>query len=289
MRIPVEEFNLGLFVDQINDFIRRMEPTEETYGLVYVDRFEGVPVYQLGPAPEAGTAALGVLDEMQAVFFPFGFNDGNWLTCADGISYGVWFIDDPAAKLVFSASYIGYLVRIKDGHVLINGALSRPGEKIELLLDSGFFEKPLGTYILGFKYQKEIPTDKCDICGCAEGDLHQLGCLREWCPFCGGQLASCQCYDELFPATPEDAFEFTEDDERWVQALEDKGRRPNIWWPNICIKCGKLWPEMFHVSQEDWEKYVDPRQRNEILCRDCFLEIKRRIDCAEELWGYHDY
>ena len=28
-------------------------------------------------------------------------------------------------------------------------------------------------------------------CGASEGELHKLGCDREHCPFCGGQLIFC--------------------------------------------------------------------------------------------------
>jgi len=39
-------------------------------------------------------------------------------------------------------------------------------------------------------------TDKhpyCFECGAFEGELHELGCDNERCPYCGGQLVACLC------------------------------------------------------------------------------------------------
>ncbi len=38
----------------------------------------------------------------------------------------------------------------------------------------------------------------CHDCGCKEGEIHKFGCDMERCPFCHGQLLSCDCrYTEL--------------------------------------------------------------------------------------------
>ena len=40
----------------------------------------------------------------------------------------------------------------------------------------------------------------CHDCGAKEGELHKYGCDMERCPFCGGQLFSCNCaYEKLGP------------------------------------------------------------------------------------------
>lgn len=124
----------------------------------------------------------------------------------------------------------------------------------------------------------------CHDCGCQEGDLHGLGCDMESCPFCGGQLISCDCvYDQLgIDAGPGTwAFEhgLTEEQEKqWLALLEKKGRIPYIQWPNLCAYCGKLWPEMFHVPKEEWERYIEPAKRREIVCRQCYDRIKELIN-----------
>ena len=68
----------------------------------------------------------------------------------------------------------------------------------------------------------------------------------------------------------------------WLEMLEDKGRLPYIVYPNMCCRCGKLWPEMFKVPDEEWAKYVEPAERDKMLCRGCFDEIKRLIDSNSE-------
>ncbi len=39
---------------------------------------------------------------------------------------------------------------------------------------------------------------RCPVCQVVEGELHLLGCVVEVCPWCGGQLTSCNCsFDQL--------------------------------------------------------------------------------------------
>ena len=48
--------------------------------------------------------------------------------------------------------------------------------------------------------------------------------------------------------------------------LKDKGLIPFIEYPNMCAKCGELWPEMFRVSDAEWRRYIEPSQRDKMLC-----------------------
>lgn len=138
---------------------------------------------------------------------------------------------------------------------------------------------------------KEIYT--CHDCGVSEGEIHHLGCDMERCPFCGKQLISCDCcyeklnlidkrkynYDTAY--LPIEIYENGLNDEQekqWIMILENKGRVPYILYPNICVRCGMLWPEMFHVSDEEWNRYIQINARNEMICRPCYDEIKDLID-----------
>jgi len=66
--------------------------------------------------------------------------------------------------------------------------------------------------------------------------------------------------------------------ERWEDALNRKGRVPFIEYPNVCARCGVLWPEFFRVPDGEWERYIQIDMRNQVICRPCFDEIKRLID-----------
>lgn len=116
----------------------------------------------------------------------------------------------------------------------------------------------------------------CHDCGCEEGQIHKFGCDMEQCPFCGGQLISCGCmYKQLGIKSQTHT---TEHEEQWLTILEEKGRVPYIVWPIICNRCGKLWPEMFRVSDEEWKKYIQISERGCLVCRSCFDKIKHLIE-----------
>ncbi len=122
--------------------------------------------------------------------------------------------------------------------------------------------------------------DTCHDCGRQEGELHERACAGERCPFCGGQLISCDCVYKILriDCTPDTwAYEngFTENQsEAWEATLALKGRVPYILFPNLCAYCGKMWPEMFHVSEEEWQRYIPIKARCKILCRPCYEWIK---------------
>ena len=65
---------------------------------------------------------------------------------------------------------------------------------------------------------------------------------------------------------------------QWERTLNDKGRVPFIIYPNMCAKCGKLWPEMFSVPDKEWERYVEKGERDKMLCKLCYDQIKIWID-----------
>ena len=61
-----------------------------------------------------------------------------------------------------------------------------------------------------------------------------------------------------------------------------KERVPFILYPNLCAKCGTLWPEMFMVPNEEWKRYIEPRMRGKILCEPCYRQIKKWIRAAQK-------
>ena len=85
-----------------------------------------------------------------------------------------------------------------------------------------------------------VKRERCGDCHALEGEYHELGCDLERCPFCGGQLISCDCCYEILnidgsPGTRVYEFGITpEQRKQWERALNDKGRVPFIMYPNMC-------------------------------------------------------
>lgn len=77
----------------------------------------------------------------------------------------------------------------------------------------------------------------CGDCGAKPGELHELFCTKETCPFCGGQLVSCRCIHRELNLTEEESTavdEYIDDsvepllsiNNRWIAALKATGRIP---------------------------------------------------------------
>ena len=87
----------------------------------------------------------------------------------------------------------------------------------------------------------------CPDCGCGDGQLHDLFCTKEQCPFCDGQLMSCDCIKSVLKLTPEEekfVDDYIDDSvpplsdimQRWKHALNQKGRIPFRSFPDDPIR-----------------------------------------------------
>jgi hypothetical protein len=145
------------------------------------------------------------------------------------------------------------------------------------------------------KWNPRDPKRICHDCSVKEGEIHSYGCDMERCPFCSYQLISCSCSYKLLGLIDgekyTDATSFLppkiyykglskKQEEKWLKLLNEKGRIPYIIYPGMCAKCGEIWPDMFNVSDEEWNKYVQPDMRGEMLCWKCYQYIKAVIDKA---------
>jgi len=116
----------------------------------------------------------------------------------------------------------------------------------------------------------------CHDCGAKEGEYHKLGCDMERCPFCGHQLISCECCYELLGidvSVGTWAYEnglTEEQEEKFFELCEQKGRIPWVQIPVLCALCGEVFPDMFIVPDEEWQKFVIPELQYEVLCRHCY-------------------
>ena len=69
----------------------------------------------------------------------------------------------------------------------------------------------------------------------------------------------------------------------WERLLSEKGLISWILYPNLCCRCGALWPEMFRVPNEEWKRYVEPRQQRKMICQPCYDWIKCVVDEAKKV------
>ncbi len=68
-----------------------------------------------------------------------------------------------------------------------------------------------------------LDADICPVCHAATGEYHELGCVVELCPWCGGQLVHCSCrHDQLGVDSIDSEAQLL----RLEALLEERGRIP---------------------------------------------------------------
>lgn len=144
---------------------------------------------------------------------------------------------------------------------------------------------------------KIMRRQRCHDCNVQEGDFHVPGCDMERCPFCYGQLISCDCcYEKLglidYDAYPEtsglspEIYEggLTEElNQKWDKILREQGLIPYIQSPVLCGKCGALWPDFFSVDDGDWKKYINGMKRHLVICRPCYDSIVSDVENSVDI------
>lgn len=122
---------------------------------------------------------------------------------------------------------------------------------------------------------------RCGDCGVLEGEFHEPGCDMEICPFCRGQLITCDCCLEHLdldasPGTYTWEHGLTrEQSETWDRILEKRGRIRFVTPTVLCARCGQVWPDLFMV--EDWRDVIPLPYREAVLCRRCYADVRSYV------------
>lgn len=131
--------------------------------------------------------------------------------------------------------------------------------------------------------------DRCGDCDVTEGHYHEPGRERETCPFCRGQLFSCDCcYIQLgidiSPGTWAYSHGLTKAQGRkWDKVLRAKGLIPFFRFPILCSRCGQHqhWTDFFHVPDQLWQRIVPVDHHRDVICQRCFYVMKDLFEAAQ--------
>ncbi|WP_035274007.1 hypothetical protein [Desulfogranum japonicum] len=123
----------------------------------------------------------------------------------------------------------GYLYLVSSEGIEFQGRLS-DGYLAQEALDFFEFESPAAFKKLCATPEQlemyeplQVDASICPACHVPAGEIHELGCPVEVCPWCGGQLIHCSCrYDQLGL----DAISTEEELIRLEELLEERGRIP---------------------------------------------------------------
>lgn len=123
----------------------------------------------------------------------------------------------------------GYLYLVSSEGLEFQGLLAEGLWDLELLDFFGFAGRDGCQQLCGSPEELSIyvpldgDRDVCPSCHAASGELHELGCPVELCPWCGGQLINCSCrFDKL----ELDRLAGEQDLVRFEEILNEQGRIP---------------------------------------------------------------
>ncbi len=123
----------------------------------------------------------------------------------------------------------GYLYLVSSEGLEFQGLLAEGLWDPELLDFFGFASRDGCKQLCGSPEELSIyepmdgDWDVCPACHAASGELHELGCPVEICPWCGGQLVHCPCrFDKL----ELDHISSEHDLVRFEEILNEQGRIP---------------------------------------------------------------
>lgn len=120
-----------------------------------------------------------------------------------------------------------YMYLVSSEGVEFHGAIEQGYLDQDLLDFFGFadleaFRKQCGTGADLPVYEPiQVDMDVCPACHAVTGELHELGCPVEVCPWCGGQLIHCPCRFEQLGV---EILNSEEDLVRFEALLEEQGR-----------------------------------------------------------------
>ena len=155
MSVPINDFNLTEFIDEILNFNKTVISREFdlSYVIAEVPKIGGVPKYITGSKDYNFKSKL--TEEGKRLFFPFSAtNVGEEIPCADGETYE---IDYEESDLCFGeVDCIGYLVEIRHEKIVIGSAISyggsciAPPPSVELQKECDVFEEPMRMFLWKF-------------------------------------------------------------------------------------------------------------------------------------------
>lgn len=116
-------------------------------------------------------------------------------------------------------------------------------------------------------------VETCADCGVRNGELHDLFCTKERCPFCEGQLATCECIGRVLKLSDEEQLlvdEYVDDSipplsdimQRWREALHAKGRVPFEAHPDDPVRAA--YRGDIETLRKFLENGFDPNVGNEV-------------------------